>query len=278
MLFTANMVAVMPDHFGLSAGLLPFTTLALLPNLSDRFRVVWLVALGFLDAGTTVTNVVFPLLFLANRDVRNALPRRHTLWRLRYVLATFAVLVAGAVFLLRKPAHRFLTDPKCLVQRHWNWRLVQDPLAAADHSVAGLVYPAVGSSTLHPTIQTAVSYQPCSIRRYDLLTGPSAMAWLVLLGCAGTVVFRDRALRAVALPLFLWYVFNALFHNLWGSEYFMYTPHWSFVPLLIVLLGARRFPLKYLAPMVLLIASGQVVAISAVLRAITTVGSWSPTF
>ena len=39
-----------------------------------------------------------------------------------------------------------------------------------------------------------------------------------------------------------WVAFNLIFHNLWGDEFFLYSPHWSWCLGAVLLAGARRLP------------------------------------
>ncbi|MBX6314380.1 MAG: hypothetical protein IRY99_15925, partial [Isosphaeraceae bacterium] len=142
LLFTGNTVIVQPDHFGLSFGLLAASILALLPGLSDRTRMALLGILGFMVVGTTLTNVLFPVL------VATIVFRDRISWTSlrRYRLAIVIAGLLGAVvsvLIINSRWNRIQTQDT-IFSKYLNLRLLYDPLAAVRLASSGLLYPAVG--------------------------------------------------------------------------------------------------------------------------------------
>lgn len=61
-------------------------------------------------------------------------------------------------------------------------------------------------------------------------------------------------------------MFNLLFHNMWGDEFFLFSPHWSWALMLVVLLGSRGLPVWTVAPAALLMLPGQLSTLDAIRR------------
>ena len=55
-----------------------------------------------------------------------------------------------------------------------------------------------------------------------------------------------------------------MLHTVWGDELFLYTPHWSWALFGLVLLGAGRLPLRFVAAMCLATAPAQIQMLLAV--------------
>jgi hypothetical protein len=55
-----------------------------------------------------------------------------------------------------------------------------------------------------------------------------------------------------------WIGFNLVFHNLWGDEFFLYSPHWVWALLTLVMLGIGRLRLRFAVPLVAFIVIGQI--------------------
>ena len=266
LLFTSNTILVQPDHFGLSFGLLAIASLALLPGLRDRTRVGLIGVTGFLNAATTLTNGLFPALAAAV-VFRKRLNPAHV-WRYRYGILAAAALGGAIAATAIVPRLRDLNDT--IIVQILNLRLLKDPPAAAGFAASGLVYPAVGPV---PSIWRSAdpnnpyshqSYNPSGFDDYAPLSGVAACAWVALLAASSLALIRSPDLRDYRLALFGWIVFNLIFHNLWGDEFFLYSAHWSWTLMLIALLGSRALPTWAVALAVALIVPGQLATLSTI--------------
>ncbi len=268
LLFTANVIIAQPDHLGLSFGLLAGTTLALLPGMSDRMRITLLCVLGFLNAVTTATNVLFPIIVAA------ILFHDRISWtklnRFRWPILIAGGLVVAIGVMIVAPRWNGLQDTVAL--KNFMFRLFRDPLLAARFAGSGLLYPAVGPVPEAWKWRTIVSpfthqsYNKTGLAEYTLMSGVAACAWIALLAASSVEMARSRDLRGYWYAVVAWIVFNLVFHNIWGDEFFLYSAHWSWALMLIVLLGSRAIPTWAVALAVLLIIPGQLDTLSAIRR------------
>jgi hypothetical protein len=273
LLFTANLLAALPEHFGLSTGLLAVCWAVYASGMTPRRKVVWLAGLSVAAGGVTLTNFLFPAVCLAwvwwtHRGepwARSA----WLVWPLR--LGVLAVLLAFglAVTLVM---HGIMTRRPLLFadsMRYLNWRLFRDPAGAVEYSLAGLVFPAIGPV---PHVTTApqgqdlpmVSYEPITFSAYTPATTVALTAWLLLLSACAAAAVHQPARRSLALPLFAWLAFNLLFHNVWADEFFLFSTHWSWALMALVLTGATGIPRWLVLGLVLAIVPGQIVALLSI--------------
>lgn len=275
LLFTSNAIIVQPDHFGLSFGLVSLATLAMLPGARGVGRGALLGLTGFLCAVTTLTNGLYPALVAAvvHRDRLTWANAR----RFRYLI--LAVAAAGALVVVPVGVKRLpsllrptgsLGDSR--ITLYLNTRLFSDPLGALRYAGSGLLYPAVGPSPSTWTseedghVQPRVSYETSTLGDYGPLSAAAAVAWLALLAASGWSLVRSPDFRNFSLALLGWIVFNLLFHNLWGDEFFLFSPHWSWALILVVLLGSRGLPVWSVALAALCIIPGQLSTLDAIRR------------
>ena len=57
--------------------------------------------------------------------------------------------------------------------------------------------------------------------------------------------------------LLSWIAFNVVFHNFWGDEFFLFSPHWSWALLALLLTGVQYVPFRWLAAAGILISLAQ---------------------
>ena len=74
----------------------------------------------------------------------------------------------------------------------------------------------------------------------------------------------------VWLPLG-WILFSAVFHNIWGDELLLFSPHWSWALMALVLLGARDLSLKFTAAVFVPIVVSQVYTLITIKSALETI-------
>jgi hypothetical protein len=242
---TGHVIAAVPDHFGISLGVLAAAFAVFLDGLSGPLRpaVLRLLALAAVAGGVTVTNVLLPLELLAVLlavRFRDRIRRRHVLVGLG--LLTVPVALGGGLLAIPGVAERFQNR----VDKYMNWRLTDRPLEACAYAGRGLIDPVIGPT---PTLVTAnaegigmVSYEApdgaYTRWPYDGWQTAAAVAWLALFGVAVVRLARTDAVPAVGLGG--WVGFNLAFHNLWGDEFFLYNPHYSWALATAAVLGLRN--------------------------------------
>jgi hypothetical protein len=157
----------------------------------------------------------------------------------------------------------------------FNNRILHDPREAGMYAILSLVHPAIGPNPSVVEIYrglSMVSYNPFTITRYSWIQGVGVIAWVTLLfRCARKGLQEDRT-RPYVWLLLSWLLFNAILHNLWGDEFFLYSPHWSWALMGLILLGARHVSLRFIAAMVIPLVVAQIhtlLAIRSALRSIT---------
>lgn len=272
LLFTANTIVAQPDHFGLSFGLFGVASLALLPGLKgwNRTRGALVVVTGVLAAGTTVTGGLYPALVavIAFRDHLTPANLR----RFRHVIlaaaAVAAVTVAAVGVLVAVRGARGQSETRAM--KFLTLRLVRDPAASIRYAGSGLLYPAVGPVPTvsrmpdDPVQQPYLSYEASRLSDYGPLSGAAACAWAALLAASSFVLVRSPDLRNYGFALFGWIAFNFALHNLWGDEFFLFSPHWSWALSLIALLGSRALPTWAVALAAALIVPGQLSTLNTI--------------
>jgi len=156
-------------------------------------------------------------------------------------------------------------------------RWIRDPFRACIYAVYAVVCPAVGPTPLVMRVPgwDMVSYEPAHhvvlLSYYLGLQAVGAVAWAVLLVRSTTKALQAEKTRAyVWLPLG-WIVFSILFHNVWGDEMALYSPHWSWALMALVILGARQLPLKFVATLFVPIVVSQIYTLIQIHTALGTI-------
>jgi hypothetical protein len=265
LLGNGNALAAIPDHFGLSLGVLTAAFAAYVDPCPWKRRAVGLGLLAGLAFGVTVTNVVFPAGLLALLMGANArIPGR-----VCAALASFAALglLAAVVAWSARPDIRARVNDR--VGLYLTWKLTRDPALAATHVARGTIdsvvapTPAVTRDNLDR--KPMLTYQPAKVPYrlwpYDAVRSAGAACWLVLLGVGVGRSLRDRSLRVPAVALLAWSAGTLAFHTVWGDEYFLYTPHhaWAFVT--IAVWGWHGRPVREPAALVVVIVVASLVTL-----------------
>jgi len=297
LLFTTNSTVALPEHFGISNGLLSIAFVVAMVVASARLRTIVLAALTILCGGTTITNAVFPLGAMVHLYLRSM--------RLKLGLLAAAIpLGAGASFL----AYRHSYTIHWFFSKYAHWRLFKNPLEAAVYALYELVCPAVGPNPLVMRVPgwDMVSYEPVHMPHLPVrlsyyfhvavptvalpcfppndalawLPAHGALAWLPALGAAAWLAllliccyhaFRDERTRFYAwLPL-AWLLFNVVFHNIWGEELMLLAPHWSWALMGLVILGARPLSRRVIATLLVPIVAAQIYSLLAIKGALLTI-------
>jgi hypothetical protein len=291
LLFTSSSTVCLPEHFGVSNGLLSIAFVAPLLTESVQIRTIILGILAVLTGGTTITNVLFPLGSLVDYWFKS----------MRVKLALLAAAIpAGLGVTLFSYWHSYSLH--WVISGYSSFRLFRDPLRAAVYALYTLICPAVGPTPLVLRVPgwDMVSYEPAHdpLRLSYYLgipaTGPSywnrvplshllngsnglwlpaigAAVWLALLVMCASKGLRDHETRASVRLLLGWILFNVIFHNIWGDEFFLYAPHWSWALMGLVVLGARRLSRPLIATMVVPIVVSQIYTLLAIKTALQSI-------
>ncbi len=264
--FTSNVIVALPEHYGISSGLLTMSFLTWMRGARrTRSGQARLIALGAAAAGTTISNGVLTLLCFA-RDLKR--PRR-------WIAAAAAGCLGfglGIAILARTSS-----SVNWYVQSFSNERLIDHPASAAIYGLAGLVYPAIGPVPPIPTVERAngrqlnVSYEPIEWGQFDKWQIVPSIVWCVLLATAIFGGLRNRDTRAGASVLILWVLFNLTLHNLWGDEFFLYSAHWAWALAGLLMLGLGQTKTRWVAAAVVVLVPAQLYTLAGVVRALHSI-------
>ena len=245
---TGNTITALPDHFGMSVGLLAASLGFFVSAWSFRSKAVGLGILTILCFGVTITNAVFPAMLLGCAIA--------TTYRIRWpwYAATGLAGVLGllAVLLILRTQADIRDRVLQRVESCLSLKSIRDPALAGRHFVRGLQDSAVGPT---PTIgednpdehHPMLTYQdgPYSMWPYDAVQSCGVAAWWFVLGLGAIRALRDPRTRFPAILLMVWIVWNGLLHTTWGDEYFLYTPHYAWALMALALLGWRSIPTRW---------------------------------
>ena len=266
LLFTSNATASLPEHFGISNGLLSVAFVAPIFLADAAVRTGFLVIMVVLCGGTTITNALYPVAALWQYFFKSMRARLMVL----AVAAPLAIVVAVFLYMKSYVIHHFVND-------YSTFRLLHDPVRAVVYGVYTFLSPAVGPT---PRIMREpgwdmVSYEPAhDVLRFSYYLGLQAIgaiAWFVLLFTCLAKAIRDETARLyVWLPLG-WVLFSAVFHNIWGDELLLFSPHWSWALMALVILGARELSINFVAAAFVPIVVSQIYTFLKIKTALETI-------
>jgi hypothetical protein len=274
LLFTSNTTAALPEHFGISNGLLSITFVLFALVANQRVRVGILSALAVLCAGTTIPNGLFPAYCIFVSVVKSSR------LKLRMLLAAISTgLAAAAVLDFVSGGIRYLVNVATGFFKDWaSFRLLTHPLQALIYSLYMLVLPVVGGT---PSVHSGgrgwlmVTYEPAprplDFSYYFGIQGIGAILWLVLLARSVQLGLRDTQTRPYAHVLLAWLLYNMLFFNVWGSELILYSPAWSWTLIALVILAARHLSRTLMLVTILPIAVCQLIAFHEIKNLLLTI-------
>src|SRR5208337_1821927 len=266
LLFTSNCTAALPEHFGISNGLLSVAFVVPTLLASAGTTTAFLAVMVILCGGTTITNALYPLAAIWQYSFKSM--------RARLTVLAVAVPVGLGAFLFlytkSYTMHHF-------VSAYATFRLLHDPLRACVYAIYAVICPAVGPTprVMREPGWDMVSYEPAHdvvrLSYYFGLQAIGAIAWLVLLvKCLAKGLQEERTRVYVWLPLG-WVVFNAVFHNIWGDELLLFSPHWSWALMALVILGARDLSIKFIAIVFVPIVVSQIYTLFTIKSALETI-------
>jgi hypothetical protein len=266
LLFTSNATAALPEHFGISNGLLSITFVVPIFLAGGMMRTGFLVAMVLLCGGTTITNALYPVAALWQYFFKSTRARLIVL----AVSAPLGLVVGLFLYVKSYVIHHFVND-------YSTFRLLHDPLRAVVYGIYTILSPAVGPT---PRIMREpgwdmVSYEPAHdvlrLSYYFGLQAIGAIAWFFLLFTCLAKALRDERTRIyVWLPLG-WVLFSAVFHNIWGDELLLFSPHWSWALMALVILGACELSLKFVATVFVPIVVSQIYTFLRIKSALETI-------
>lgn len=265
-LFTSNCTAALPEHFGISNGLLSIAFVVPVLLTSVGATTVFLLVMALLCGGTTITNVLYPLAALWQYSFRTM--------RARLTVLVVGIPIGLGVFLFlylkSYTMHHF-------VGGYLTMRLIRDPFRAFIYAIYAIVAPAVGPTprVMREPGWDMVSYEPAhAVVRLSYYLGVQAIgavAWVILLfKCIWNSWHDDEIRPYVWLPLG-WVAFNIIFHNFWGDELVLFSPHWSWALMALVIVGARKLSLKIVATAFVPIVVSQIYTLITIHSALLTI-------
>lgn len=260
-------VMAIPESFGIAAGLLAITFSLIWTTRTGTSRLIWRAIL--VNGACTVTNALFPVTAAlclsinrqAERDVQGELdsggsPKR---WKRNtgvFLGILLGVMMIVAVFWLLR--EEIASKIKRGVRSHLaylNNRLIHDPASAAQYGLWGLIAPAIAPEPY--ARQSGLSFEPVRWSRFPWVQYPGVVAWLSVLSL-GAWQIQHKAFRPYVAMLVVWILFNLVFHNMWGDEFFMYSAHWAWALWVLFCIGLRslRPKMRILVCIIVLLAQG----------------------
>lgn len=272
LLFTNNTTIALPEHFGISNGLLSIAFVVLVVVANERVRNSLLAALVVMCGGTSVPNGLFPALCFFQSFIKSSV------LKVRLLLASIPIGLGMAVVLYRisRTIHQFF-------DLYATFRLIYRPLQALIYGVYMLVLPAVGGI---PFLKNPwafkdspewrmVSYdpmpKPLDFSPYFGIQAIGAILWLILLARCTQLSLQDSDTRPYARVALLWLLYNLVFYNVWGKESLLWAPAWSWALMALVILGARHLSRALTLITVLPIAICQIVTLNEIKSLLVTV-------
>jgi hypothetical protein len=266
LLFTCNSTAALPEHFGISNGLLSIAFVFPIVAASPEQRAIVLAILTVLCGGTTITNVLFPASSYLHYCVKSM--------RTKIYAATAMVVGGLGAFVFLYIRTWVLSH---YIAKYKNLRLLYHPLKAGVYAIYAMVAPVVGPTprVLRFPGWDMVSYEPglepFHVSYYFGFQALGAIAWIVLLLTCMYKALRDESTRTYMWLLLGWLLFNVVLHNIWGDEFVLYSPHWSWALMGIVILGARDLSRKFIAAIFVPLVASQIYTLFAIKQALQTI-------
>lgn len=253
LLASANILVALPEHFGLASGCMAIGFVAWMLGRP----LVSCVAIG-LAAGTTITNGALAILLgLAH-------VRRRRVW---LVVLVLGLASASAVWLGRDRFSSYVT-------RYAHGRLLRAPSRSLEYAAFGLVAPIVApqphiwsgwrspQAGRWPPATYKVTFEPVDLGDYDLVGALAVAAWAALLVVAIVQCWNNLPTRRGLIVLIGWIVFNLMLTNMWGDEFFLYSPHWSWALLTLIAMALPHLDRGILFGAAALVTLGQVRALA----------------
>ena len=274
--FTSQILCSVPEFYGISAGILSLSFAIYCSRLNLLWKAAILSTLTIIGSGTTTTVGAVPAACLALSIIFAYLPPETARkWVLSAIVAGTCLVVIGVGILAIGPYRNSIRDTidGKGVGIGTHYRLLRNPEIVPGFVLRGLIHPAVGT---HPEIFDGPTKRPTfnnSIwNQADKLALAGQVAWVVLL-VWGTIASLGSGFQNFeSLLLIGWIAGNLALHNIWGNEFFLYSPHWSWALFSLVILGAGRIPAVVLwSAGIVMIAGGisEILTIEELLRSLS---------
>lgn len=268
LLATSNVIACVPESYGLSFGLLAIWASIILTPLEPARKAVLLAIGAVLCGGTTITNIVYPggaflYLFLLAPDRGGLRPRWLT--NARIAAAAVVPILAVAAFLPLARARFTKFYEHIFSYIHLN--LFRHPGRALVDGLHDLMFPVVAA---YPYAgEHRITFGVPDGIAWTWVHLAAAIAWGAWLALGLAEGLRDAALRTFTLGLVGWIGFNLLLHSIWGGpDHGLYMPHWSWALVILAMIGSRRIPLWAVVALGAPIVAAQVMTLRFILHAV----------
>jgi hypothetical protein len=302
LLFTTNTTICLPEHFGISNGILTMSFVAIVLIASWRIKMAVLGAAAVVLGGTSLANGLFPLGCMFDMYFKS------TRVKIRLFLSGTILAAAGLAcvryfgrnlrwlaFQAEAYSNHFGRNIHTLLVKYVMWlyltfvnirwffrifavyRWTRHPLLAIVYTIYMFVQPAVAPnpSVMRYPFNDMVSYEPAlkplELSYYFGLQGFGAVAWLILLGRCAYFAWQDEHMRPYVKLLFGWLLFNVVFYNIWGRELLLWAPHWSWALMALVVLGARKLSWRFVAAVFVPVVVSQIYTLFAIKSALLTI-------
>jgi len=265
LLFSSSSTVALPEHFGISNGLLSLTFIVPLAVTNTAMRTAFLAVMAILCGGTTITNAIFPLWSFYRYIIR---PLRQ---RFAIVAVAGSLGLAAFIFVYLKSSHIH-----SFVIQYLNRSVLYHPWRVVTYTIYAVICPAVAPT---PRVYRVpgwdmVFYETGETLRLSYYFGIQAIgaiAWAILLLMSVYKGLQDDRTRQAVQLLLGWVLFNIVFHNVWGIELFLYAPHWSWALMGLVILGIRHLPRWVTGLLVVPIMGCQIYTLLAIKSALQTI-------
>jgi len=252
--FSTLVFSGLPDHFMLSN--LLFTSHAFLLVRACKENkpppILPLFLIGFLLAGTTVTNIVF---FMALTGLYYYFTQAEKIKYLRLALLSSALIAANyaLAFLWDSLTDRnfyasyvgrfFNLDPPLL------WKYIYHFPLTLSHSIAGINPGLIKNLNDSETARFSFQFSLMENAEYFAISPLFIMVILALLLLGGIQHYfqANRIGKFICFYALIIISFNWILHSLWGFEQFLYSQHWmiGLVLLFSGLFCGQWIPRKY---------------------------------
>ena len=276
-------LVALPESFGIAMALLltcwtmVFSAVCRNVNIS-RSRII---AAAFVCGGCTTTNALAPIVNGVITKGGLSPDGKSVKWeggRFNRWVATLTFAFIGSLLILgiccyhtvniREVVQGFLPSALKEPLGYFNFRLVRDPIKGMLYSLWGTVAPVI------PPIPTfrlfgltrGLTYEPVSFRQFSLFQWPGILAWWTVIA-HGICSRWERHERFLTISCFAWLIWNLVFHNLWGDEFFLFSPHWVWCLWLLFGMGFRKLKSRIVPVVAACIILAQVIGWVSLLRA-----------
>ncbi|WP_375750162.1 hypothetical protein [Vibrio sp. HN007] len=249
-------VVATPDHFGISFSLLIISVYFAHLDKNLGYLIFLQILMLVLLGGTTITNALFPslmicyLLYRENATIVNIYRK----YRAKINTVAFILVSVAILFVLVSKWDRLASGDSYFV-KFFNFRLIDEPLVAIQYSLSAIIYPIV--SVAPHIVESRVSLEPINFSNINPFNIFTSLIWLYCLIKGVSLMWQSSTSRLLLLALSAWLFFNIILHNLWGDEFFLFSPHWTISLLVSFIYFAKKTKLTALLLLITPLLLGQ---------------------